>query len=270
MLRYMRTLIMEISDEVFQCENFKFILQETLIGILSLDELRISEVELLEDISKWVDNKVKINGLTMDNKNKRKIFEPIKPYIVFSSLTAEQIAGCKEIETLLTPEETGLLALHVLNKSRPLMIECKTARRVASDLKRVVYDSLSSGAKSLLRKPFLTVSGGVEIFIIYSTYPYKVKNPCLAILGPNGVDLDLKCEIFLLDGCWCFSPKPPLKAKPSTKYQLVFTTDEKAKWDIEMSDQKRSSCGENFVFNLEFPTGQEYHPIKKIDFLPSK
>ena len=113
-LAEVRTVAIEQTQETFESEHFKHIDQETLINLLSLDQLSIDEFDLLEPISKWVDCEVQRQGLPINDENRRKVFKPIKGHILFNALKLEKAAKCKEIAELLTVEEIGSLILHLL------------------------------------------------------------------------------------------------------------------------------------------------------------
>ena len=133
-LVYVRTWIIEDSKKVFKSSRFTEIDQETLISLLSLDKLSIAEFELFVAVSKWVDCEVRRQGLPLNDKNRRRVFQPIKGYILFSALAPEKFANCKRIVELVTPNEMGPLLLHLLN--RPLTIELKTSRKAGASVVR--------------------------------------------------------------------------------------------------------------------------------------
>ena len=123
-------VIMENSKQAFESEYFKQIEQETLIRLLSLDELSIDEFHLFKAVLKWVDCELQRQGLPKNGENRRRVFEPIKGYIRFTALKSEQIANCGDIIELLTEEERGSVLLHRLNSDSRLVIKPKTARKV--------------------------------------------------------------------------------------------------------------------------------------------
>ena len=128
-LAQVRTMIIKKSKRAFESERFTQIDQTTLIHLLSFDKLSICEFHLFAAVCKWVDREVRRQGLPVNGENRRRVFEPIKGYIVFTALTAEEIANSEEIAQMLTDEERGSLVLHRLNKENRLVLEPKTSRR---------------------------------------------------------------------------------------------------------------------------------------------
>ena len=143
-LAYVRDRIIESTKEVFESEHFTQISQEMLISLLSLEKLSIDEIDLFKAVSKWVDCEVRRRGLSVNRENRRLVFESIKGYILFSELTPEKIANCKEVVELLTKEELlSLLSLllRLVNKEEPLAIELKTSRVAGTSPKMNLDDS---------------------------------------------------------------------------------------------------------------------------------
>lgn len=126
---YMRSKIVEYSRETFESAYFTQIHQQTLISLLSLDELKIAEIDVLAAVLAWLVCEVQRQGLSLSLANRRKVFEQIKDYIVFTALTPQEIASCKELADLLTAEERGSLLLHVTNRVNPLTVQPKTPRK---------------------------------------------------------------------------------------------------------------------------------------------
>ena len=125
-LACVKAQIIENSKKVFESEHFTQIHQETLISLLSLDQLDIDETDLLAAVSKWVNDEMQRQGLSMNDENRRRVFEPIKGYVLFAALTPEQIAS-EVVAQLLTDEERE--SLHQLDRKKAPMIELKTSRR---------------------------------------------------------------------------------------------------------------------------------------------
>lgn len=116
MLAYVRTVVIKNAKKAFESNYFTQISQETLVSLLSLRELSIDEVDLLDAVSRWVDCEVQRQGLLMSGENRRRVFEPIKNYILFPELTPENVANCKKIAELFAIEEIDPLLLHLLTK----------------------------------------------------------------------------------------------------------------------------------------------------------
>ena len=271
-----RTMIIENSKATLESEQFTQIDQETLIGLLSLDKLTVHENDLVAAVSKWVDCEVQRQGLPANFENRRKVFEPIKPYILFASLTPEQISDCQEIAKLLTPEERGLLVLHLLNKENPWAIQLKSPRNAWSLLGNCsVFVSDSPDLErnySYSRSVRLSVSRRVRIQAIYLTYSERASAVSLQILDSNGVDLGLEIERSVKDGKWCFSINPPLDAQPDSIYTLEVTGDGRTTVEDQLSSQKTLYL-KGLEFSLDYSSllNQEgkryvYHCIRGLEF----
>ena len=87
-LPQVRTAVIEGGIKAFQSEHFMQIDQETLISLLSADELAVDEIDLLVAVSKWVDCEMQRQSLPANGENRRKMFERIKGYILFSTFLA--------------------------------------------------------------------------------------------------------------------------------------------------------------------------------------
>ena len=235
-----RTMIIKNSKSTLESEHFTQIGQETLISLLSMDELDVDEIELLAAVSKWVDCEVQRQSLLANSENRRRVFEPIKPYILFTTLTTETISNRKEVAELLTLEEIGSLLLHLLNKKNPWMIELKSPRRARASLNRftVFGDSIICIGNTYSRLVRLRVSRRVQIQTIYLTYSEKVSGVNLQILDSNAVELGLETKRSAKDGRLCFSINPPLDAQPDSIYILNVTGDGHTTSEDQLSFQK--------------------------------
>ena len=235
-LASVRTVIIEGSEATFKSDHFTQIDQETLISLLSLDELSIDEFDLLTAVSRWVDCEVQRQGLPANREKRQKVFEPIKSYILFTALTPEKFASCKEITELLTLEERGSLALHFLCEDNPSMIELKTSRKVG------VAKHFSDFIRE---KTLLTPNRRVSLRTIYTINSGRGENLCLQILDSNGKDFGLKIESSVQNGRLCFSIKPPFVMEGAQCYTLQVTGYGKA------TDQKiKSNYRDSVTFSL--------------------
>ena len=222
-----RTVIIGSSKEAFESGFFTRIDQETLINLLSLDKLSIDEFGLFVAVLKWVDCEVRRQGLPLNGQNRRRVFEPIKGYIVFTALSLEKIAKCEEIAQLLTDEESGSLLLHLLNRDRPLKFELKTTRKAAAGAYRAFIISESGSVEcSYSRTMYISANRSVKIRTIRTVYSGSAAKPSLTIRDSDGVDLGLKPESSLQEDNWLFSFEPPFIMQPNRVYTLQITGDE--------------------------------------------
>ena len=264
----MKTVIIENSLEVFESEHFTQIDQETLISLLSLEELLIPEIDLLAAVSKWVNCEVQRQDLPVNSENRRRVFESIKGYILFTALTPEKIASCRELAELLSDEERGLLLLHLLDKANPLRMELKTPRRAFSGVCSVfVDDARHLGLLIFSETTGITVNRRVSIQTIHTTYSGSAQSVSLKILNSDDVDLGLKIERLIQDGRLCFSFEPRFVVEPNREYKLkvsgtgsMTTEDHLSKqyklkkasviFDIKCSNASKTHCVKGFSFYL--------------------
>ena len=264
-LASVRTVIIENSPEAFGSEHFTQIDRETLISLLSLDELSIAEIDLLTAVSKWVDCEVQRQDLLLNAENRRRVFEPIKGYVLFTDLTLEKIANRQEVAQLLTDEESGTLVLHLLNKNRPWKVELKTPRRSGSNFCSVFIDDARLtylGFCSDLTR--VTVNRRVSIRTIYTTYSERLQNVLFEILDSDGLDLGLKIERFFQDGRMCFSLSPPLVLEPNTSYTLKIDDPDGLSSREFVSQQKQLNFEWSVIFDLK--RRDKYHCFRGFEF----
>ena len=267
-LAAVKSMIQTNSKVAFESKNFMQIGQETLIGLLSLDKLNIKEIELLAAVSKWVDSEAQRQGLAVNTENRRKVFEPIKSYILFTSMTPEEIANRKEIVELLTVEERGSLVLHLLNKNSPFIFEPKTSRKAGESSLSVFVSDSSSAVADFPGTIFvdLKVNRRVDIIAIYSTLSL-VEDLSLNISDADRKRLDLKkMNRLKKDGRWCFTFDPPLNLEPNSLYFLDFKGGRQTEVSDLFNMQRELRHENSTIFNLDFdPIG---HCVRGLDFIP--
>ena len=267
-LAEVRTLIIENSQETLDSEHFTQIDQETLISLLSLDELSVTEIDLLAAVSKWVDCEVQRQDLSMDSANRRRVFEPIKGYILFSDLKPDKIASCKGIIELFTLKECNSLLLHLLDKVNPFMVELKTARRAGASNPCSIFvsDSLPATGHPYSGNAFMTVNRSVSIRVIHTTYSGSMANLRIKILNPFNELLKVKTEVFMKDGRWSFSINPPFDAEKNVFWKLQITGDGNAGDEDQLSKEK-DLYKESIHFIL-IGTSANKHFVRGLEFVP--
>ena len=264
-LASVRTVIIKNSLKTFESEHFTQIDQETLISLLSLDKLSISEIDLLAAVSKWVDCEVQRQDLPANEENRRKVFEPIKGYVLFTALTLEEIANCEEVTQLLRDEEIGSLVLHLLNKKWPLKIELKTSRVAGSSFCSVFVDDARPAYINLCSDLVkLTVNRRVSIRTFYTNYSKRFHHVFFKILGSNDVDLGLKTERFFQDGRLCFSFNPPLVVEPNTSYTLKIDEPAGLASTEFVSQQEQLNFEGSVIFGLK--RRDQFHCVRGFEF----
>lgn len=131
-LGWIDTMIKKEIAFLVETENFMEINLKTLLILLSLNELDITENDLFNAVARWIDREVQRKNLPLTKENRRLVFELIKGYILFDGLTAYQIANNPMVAQLLTESEMGSAMLNRFNKDFPLVFELKTNRRLGS------------------------------------------------------------------------------------------------------------------------------------------
>ena len=262
-----RTAMIKNSRETIESEHFKEIDQETLISLLSLDQLNIDEADLLAAVSEWVDCEVKRQGLPVNRENRRKVFQPIKSYVLFTALKPEKAAICKMIADLLTLEEAGSLVLHLLNKDKPLMIKLKTSRSAGAGTHSVfVSGSFSADGYYASRPVDLTVNQRVSIRAIHLTYCPSVDDLSFEVYDySTDAYLSLKTESSVKDGKLCLSFSPPLDAQANCPYQLIVTSDQTLNSEDQLTRGQTLRYG-SVTFDL-MPV-DDYNFVRGFEFMP--
>ena len=253
-LAHVRSTIVKNSKEALKSEHFTQIDQETLISLLSLDELSIDEFDLFLAVSKWVDYEVRRKGLLMNDENRKRVFKPIKGYIVFDALSLEQITNCLTIISLLTKRERGSLLLQRLNRGERRMIELKTSRRAKASACDVLVSKpalvKNSYPGSYTRWMCLSANRKVSITRIHSTYSGSAAYLTLTILDSDGVDLGLKTKISFQNGKGSFQLNPHLTMMPGHRYILQITGDELLTQEDLMSNFSRFNDPNYAIFEM--------------------
>ena len=271
-----RTVIIENSKDAFESKHFRQIDQETLISLLSLDELSIAEFDLFVAVSKWVDCEVERQDLPVNGLNRLRMFEPIKSYILFTALTLEQIANGKELGLPLTNQEKGLLVMHRLNKVNQSPIELKTSRKASVSACSVFISesgSVEFYSYSHSRTMYLSLNRRVYIKTFSTIYSGSAANLSFKIQNSKGVDLDLKTQISLQDGKWSFTFRPPFKAEPDCLYTLQITGDDQLARDQPVNTPTLENPKYSIIFNMgpnsEHPEYSGRHFVEGITYFPS-
>ena len=261
------------TKQVVENEFFTKIDEDTLLDLLTMDGLSISEIELLKACARWVNEQLLRKGLTSNPENKREIFKPIKNYIKFSDFSFDQMKGFDEIYDLLTVEETASFFAHLLNESRPLSIECKTKRKTINLYS--IFSNLSDSSINLSCF-YTSISANQTCFIrMISTSLHKSIDITEMSIEKDKEKLELSFEKKVIDDYWCFNFEDGFKMNSYVYYRLYFKLNE-TKLPKQVSNNTKLELKEgetNFVFNfapvyVSFLCDKDdsYHCIEKIDF----
>lgn len=265
LMDHVRKFIVSNSKAAFNSEYFTQIDQQTLISLLSLDMLSISEINLLTAVANWVDCEVQRRGLPDTLANIRTVFEPIKGYIIFTDLKSEEIANCSEIARLLTEEEMSALVLHLSgNKKVPWTVERKTARTVGSHVCKAKPARFSS---TNLEGPFsnqtyLMSTRSVRIKTIYSGYSSAAVNPRIELVNTNDGSTISSFDSSLKDRKWQFTLNPPLLVEPNIKYKARATAAGSMCREDQVNDCPNLDHNQTTIFRLSFK--EIYLPVSFI------
>ena len=118
------------AKSAFDNEYLPNISQKTLINLLSLEWLNLSEIEVLKGCASWIKAETLRNGWAPDSEDKKEICESFKNLILFEKLTIKDLDGLQDLRWFLTADEVSYLFLHLANKANyPLQIKPETPRR---------------------------------------------------------------------------------------------------------------------------------------------
>ena len=273
-----RTVVIERSKEVFGSEHFTQIGQETLISLLSLEELNIDEFDLFKAVAKWVYCEVQRQDLPVNRENRRRVFEPIKGYILFKALTPEQVARCQEIDELLQLHEIGSLLLHLQNPAYPYSLEPRTARRAGRCITRNVSvrsaTLLPSTGSVYSREMHLIVNRSVYLKTIHTTYSSRnAANLTLAIFEGFMYQAAFvrRVQGSLVNGRCCFVFDPPFCLEPlyHRGYKLLIVGPGNLTEEDRVSNELVLNFEDSVVFHLNMRPYSQFqgnHFIQSIDF----
>ena len=266
--KFVKGQITNNSRAFFESDHFTQIDQETLISFLSMDQLEIDEFDLLVAVSKWVDCEVQRQGLSVNDENRRRVFEPIKGYILFTALTPKKIVEYDKVAQLLTDDEKLALLRHLLSKkNKPLTIQPKTTRR-AGNIRKVYSKTGSYGCFSVYDGTRLSVTRRVSVLSIYTALPEEAKDRCASIRDSNGADLGLAIRTLVQDGKLCFSFGTPFVMEPDRDYKLCLTGSSLSSM-AGLEKEKVFQAEDGIVFKVgNFRDDNFYHYVKGFEFRP--
>lgn len=87
-----REFIKANSETAFKSWLFPLIDQDALIGLLNFEQLSISEIDLLQACSRWVELTIMESGLALFSERQQSLFKPIKQLIRWSDLKPWDVA----------------------------------------------------------------------------------------------------------------------------------------------------------------------------------
>ena len=252
-LDYVRNLIVKRSWAAFESEQFTQIDQETLISLLSLDELSIDELHLFAAVRRWIDCELARQGLPVNDENRRKLFEPLKGYVLFNAFSS---ATYEEYVKLLAPEEALSLSLsRLLEKKHSPMVELKTSRKAGASFYNVFVSEFRYPIDDYEYSDsiFLVFRRKIAIRTIYTTYSAKLEKLTLKLLDSNGKDIrlnGLRLNGLLSDGRWCFSFETPFYVQPYAPYNLQFAGDGRMRPEDQLSKQRQLNYEGSTIFTV--------------------
>lgn len=268
--------ISENCEVAFKSSSFTELSENALIQILRSLRLSIQEIDVLQSVTGWISAEIQRQGLAATVENKRKLFEPIKPFIRFTDLDASEVADSDEIHGLLTSEELASLLVHSLKKHRPLTINCQAARpRGTQDLDVLNVCDKWIHFYSFETVTSFTVSHPLRVRTVYTVV--KTENcPTLALnfFGPDQLQCaNSETERFAENNKWCFRLKTPLRVTENRKHFMRFEDGTVAKtWKQNFastrSEIRFGTLVENYVIQLAPDREQDqFHLIERISVL---
>ena len=256
LLSLAKNFIADHAAEAFRSCAFLELSQDALVDLLKSGELRLSEIDLLRSVLNWVSAVVQKQGKALTESNRQRAFEPIKPFVKFADLDANEVADFDEINSLLSGVEVASLLIHLLNRQKPLKIDCRTSRSKGSagnagDSEIDIYSICKNRVTfwDLNMSTFLNVNHALCITRIYTTV---TTNDCadlrLTVFEPN-FSFEWESEGFVQDKKWCFKMKGHLY--PANNFTLKFV-------DFRLGMPVVSNfSGENSTISLE-KSGKTY------------
>ena len=247
--------------------------QETLLNLLSFENLNSKEIDILEACSRWVDEEIVYRELVANSENKRKIFDPIKKHIRFADITLEELKQFDKIQDLLSLDEIGSLFLSTIDKSQKMIIDCQTPR-VKPVLHHVTgpdYSTTDISDGKVFSEFIVSLNVDRHLLVedIYLSLINSIKESQLSIYE-NKVELSLKSTLLKTSsGEWYFRFKDTFCMKPANDYKFIFKFTKitflrgfemlNRNTVLELKDGDQSIV--NFKLNFE-----RCHCIKKIHF----
>ena len=263
-----KKFIQAFSKDAFGSEAFNEIEKDTLIHLLSLEFLNLSETDVLNACLRWTNAEVKRQGLVATIENKQKVFSQVKHFVRFTDLEYDELSKLSELKEVLTRDELASLFLKLTGECDQIAIECKTERQKS----RKVYE-VESGSSSRL------------ISVLYSEFRISLRanrKVCITsiqtVLSSLDKNLELKvfkCEQgefvplaflefkkYLVNGDWCFEPGRALEIDSGVSYKFVFSFAKDSFYHLYTDSSFRA----NDNIELSLSDFGKYHCIKRINF----
>lgn len=264
-----RKMTMECTKVIIESDSFADLVEEgTLICLLNMDKIKLDEIVILRQVSKWIDKEVVRRDMHPTKENKRRTFKQFKSLIRFTDLSIGDLANFDQLENLLSDVELNSLMFHLLNRAKPLSIPFETWRRSS-----LSYASapLSGDRRFVLNYGEVTLETLFPLFVrsIATLFPEDVPNLTLSLRdGESGSDLKQNISPVIVDGKWCFFIEPPLQLMNSDfQLLLVFQGQNYAGLQsinlASRSEWLTNAAGEN-VFRANVFRSESYHCLEKV------
>lgn len=272
-LDQLRKMIQLKSDAIFLSNHFSNICIETLTDLLKMKTLNINEIDVLKSCCSWVSSEMKRRKLISNTENKRAIFETIKSLIRFTDLETDELKDFdEELDEYLSTEELNSLLLHLIKKSRPLIIKYNSPREKNNLLEYCFseYNLVKYGRCDTLISTKISVQKKVSIQSIDTFLSNQIIFLELMIFR-NDEKLDLKIENEIVNKKWSFKfCDKKFELEPTFIYRLDFVfrfyhfdDSNKLSNEFEMEFNNYRSFGMKLIrtnYNLSV------HCIKRIVF----
>lgn len=227
-----RKLIQLNSKLAFDSDYFTEIGEETLVDLLKMKYLTVSEIDILLSVSDWIDAQVQRGNLP-STESKQTLFEPFKNLIRFDNLSAEEISkNANVLKSILTAEELNSLLLHLIDRTNhPLIINYQSARSKESFAEFGGIASYNYNGNRFYFVTYLNVKQKLSITFIDTLLPRAITSwhangtkpgPKLKIYEDIRT-LDANMKDTLVDGNWSFRFNPPLQLNPGSEYSFSIT-----------------------------------------------
>lgn len=259
-----RKLIQLYGEAAFMSDYFTEISEKTLVDLLKMEVLRIKEIDILRSVSKWLDGQLQRSDLSATTANKQKLFEPIKSLINFGVLSLEDVNKNEDLlKSILTMEETISLLFHLMDKSKPFIIDYQSPRHICSIVEFSGLVNLNISTSGF--QTYLSPNRKLLIISIHTLLSSSVSDLKLKILK-NNQELLVELENILIDDKWCFEFNRKLEVDPRNNYLFQFSFNNFQFDSNNLLSRKFKPNKLNNQIILSLDSEISTHCIKKICF----
>ena len=270
-LNEFKKYIQAYSEDAFGSESFTEIEEDTLIQLLRLEFLNLSESKVLNACLRWTDAEVKRQGLVATMENRQKVFSNIKPFVRLTDLDYDQLSELSSLKEVLTIDELASLHLNWTGGCDQIAIERRTERQKSRNVYKAHENSdsqfptmwvseFSINLRSKFKKVCIT---SIQTNLSYISHlELKVFKFEQKELVPMPF---LEFKKYLIGSEWCFEPGRALEIDPDVSYKFVFSFSKKSFRYLYRTTSFTTSMDGN-RFDITLSDFGECHCIKSLNF----